>query len=115
MAASDIGDVYTALQLFDHAVECWQPGADQVGVVAGPEEAFGAAEQTGAVIVPAEPLARTEGLPDLLLVQPQRRDDLEGVDRRRFGFGIFEPSRQRELTANEERLTSSRPCASVNG
>ena len=54
MAAADVGDERAALQLVDDAVERGQPLGDQVGVVAGPEEALAALVDVVHVLVPAE-------------------------------------------------------------
>ena len=54
MAAADVGDARAALELRDDAVERRQPAADQVGVVAGPEEALAALEDVVDVLVPAD-------------------------------------------------------------
>src|SRR5580698_2740292 len=84
MSASDIGYVRATFELFDHAVQRWKPGRDQVGVVSGPEEALGATEQAGAVIVPAHAFTGTKSVAHLRLVDPQARHDLEcaGHERR---------------------------------
>lgn len=60
VAAADIGDARAALEFLDHAFQRGQPGVDQVGLVAGAEEAFGAAEQALAVVVPGDAPARAE-------------------------------------------------------
>ena len=79
VAAADIGHRRAPLELGDHAVERRQPLADQMRVVAGPEEPLGAAEQAGMMLVPADALAGAEGLGDLGLVVEHRGDDLVGA------------------------------------
>src|SRR4029077_17150504 len=55
VAAADVGDYCAPLQLVHDPVEGGQPGADQVGVVAGPEDPFAALVHVRYVLVPAEP------------------------------------------------------------
>jgi hypothetical protein len=50
--APDVGHLGSALQLVDDAVKRGQPRADQVGVVAGAEEAFGSLEEAGMMLTP---------------------------------------------------------------
>ena len=68
VAAADVGHLGAALELVDHAVERRQPLAQQVRLVAGPEEPLDAAEQAVAVLAPADALAGLEGLGQLRLV-----------------------------------------------
>ena len=79
MAAADVGHARARLELLDDAVERRQPRLDQVGEVAGAEEALGALEQVVVVLVPAEALAAAEALGDVRLVLDDRREQLEGA------------------------------------
>ena len=54
MAAADVGDPGAALEALDDAVERGQPGRDEVGVVAGAEEALAAVVDVMVVLVPAD-------------------------------------------------------------
>src|SRR5581483_11121297 len=59
--APHVGDPATGPQLLDHAGERGQPLVHQVRGVAGAEEAGGAREEVGVVLVPAHPAAVVEG------------------------------------------------------
>ena len=96
MAAADVGDLRAAPRSFASTPS--SAGihvGDQVGVVAGPEEALGAAEQAGVVLVPAEPVAAPEGLGDLV-----------GSSRTSSAITSKPPGRKAGLSssANAERL-----------
>jgi hypothetical protein len=54
VAAADVGDPGALLELCDDAVERGQPRVDEVGVVAGAEEALAALVDVMVVLVPAE-------------------------------------------------------------
>src|SRR3546814_4474319 len=60
--AADVSGLATGLQPLDHAVERRQPLMQQVRVVAGAEETFGAVEQAGVVFAPFHALAAAEVL-----------------------------------------------------
>src|SRR3546814_1843567 len=60
--AADVSGLATGLQPLDHAVERRQPLMQQVCVVAGAEETFGAVEQAGVVFAPFHALAAAEVL-----------------------------------------------------
>ena len=77
MAAADIGDPCTAIELFDHAVQCGKPFLHQMGLVAHAEEARHSAEQAVASFVIAGGAAVTEGLAHLGLVDHHRLANLE--------------------------------------
>ncbi len=68
---SHVRDVPACFELGHHAVECRQPLGHQMGVVAGPEEAFTAFVHVVHVLVPPEAIAA-----------PRLLDDLRGVDHR---------------------------------
>ena len=72
VAAADVHDLGAALKLFGHAVERRQPVGDQVGLVAGAEEALDAAEQAVVVVAPAQLLAGLERRGELRLVVEHR-------------------------------------------
>jgi hypothetical protein len=55
MAAANVGDVGAAGQLVLDPVQGRDPGADQVGHVAGAEEPLAAGEDVRVVLVPADP------------------------------------------------------------
>ena len=63
MAAADVRHAGAALELLDDAVERRQPRDDEVGVVAGAEEALAALVDVVDVLVPAEALRRFERCP----------------------------------------------------
>ena len=77
MAAADVGDARAALELLDDAVERRQPRADQVGVVAGPEEPLAAVVDVVVVLVPADAGAAADGLGDARRVEHRAERDLE--------------------------------------
>ncbi len=62
MAAADVGDARAGAQLRLDAVERRDPRVDEVGDVAGAEEALGALEQRVVVLVPADAGAGAERL-----------------------------------------------------
>src|SRR5207247_9123321 len=62
-----------------HAFEGGDPGRRQVGVVIRAEEALGADEERGVVLVPADTLAGAEGGGDLGLVLEEGGQDLEAA------------------------------------
>lgn len=61
MAAADVGDAGAAFELLDDAVERGQPLVDNVGLVAGPEEARDGAEYAAGAVAPADATAFDEG------------------------------------------------------
>ena len=77
MAAADVRDLPAALQLLDDAVERREPGREQVGVVAGPEEALAALEHVVVVLVPADALPALRTLDDPRRVDHRAERDLE--------------------------------------
>ena len=77
VAAADVGDAGAALEPLDDAVERGQPGRDQVGVVAGPEEALAAVVDVVVVLVPADAGAAARGIGDARRVQHAAERDLE--------------------------------------
>src|SRR3546814_9338331 len=83
--AADVSGLATGLQPLDHAVERRQPLMQQVCVVAGAEETFGAVEQAGVVLAPFHALAAAEVLRRALHRMEGGLDDDVGardVDRR---------------------------------
>ena len=58
--AADVGDGRAGLELRLRAVQRRDPGLDQVGLVAGAEEALGALEEPGVVLAPGMPAAGRE-------------------------------------------------------
>ena len=79
MAAAHIGDLCPGFQLRLHAVERRNPRAEKIGVIAGAEKPFGAAEQALVVFVPADAAAGLERRGDLVLIHPQRLHHLESA------------------------------------
>ena len=77
MAAADIGDLPTALQFFDHTVQCGKPFLHEMGLVAHAEEARHSAEQAIASFVIAGSAAVTESLAHLGLVDHHGLANLE--------------------------------------
>ena len=71
--AADVGDGGAGPQLVFHAVERRDPGRDQVGDVAGPEELLAAGEDVLVLLVPAQAGAGAERLGDPRL-GPQRAE-----------------------------------------
>ncbi len=65
MPAADVGDERAGLELVAHAVERRHPRVDEVGVVAGAEEALAADVHVGVVLVPAVARAATGGVDDV--------------------------------------------------
>ncbi len=65
------------LELPHHAVQGGQPGSDEVGVVAGPEEALAALVDVVDVVVPADALAAPGRLGDARRVVHRAEGDLE--------------------------------------
>src|SRR5207237_990386 len=63
--AADVGDHGSRLELGLDAFERRDPRAHQVRVVAGAEEALGALEEVGLVLVPADAFTGAEALHDL--------------------------------------------------
>src|SRR5262249_16701449 len=61
MAAADVRSLGALFQLGADAPKGRQPLIDEVGRVARAKEPLGAAEETGAVLVPADALAALEG------------------------------------------------------
>src|SRR3546814_14273221 len=62
VAAADVGDQRTGLQLRDRAVELRQPLLDQAAAIGVAVEARDAAVQAAVVVAPGNPLAAAEGL-----------------------------------------------------
>src|SRR3546814_7084663 len=77
MAATDIGDAGASFELGLNPVERRNPLRDQMRGVARPEEALGAAEQAGIVLMPADAPTRPERLRDLRLVAEHASDEVE--------------------------------------
>ena len=77
VAAADVGDARAALELGDDAVERRQPRADEVRVVAGPEEALAAVVDVVHVLVPADAVAAAHRLLDPRRVDHRAERDLE--------------------------------------
>src|SRR5207247_2400622 len=77
------------MELLLDAVERWQPAADKVGAVAGPEEALAAGEHIRVMLVPSEALAGTERFGDLRLRLQRAESELEraGGEDRSVGVG----------------------------
>jgi hypothetical protein len=67
-------------QLLRHPVEGGDPLRDEVAATAGPEELFGAAEQLGIVLVPAESAPAAQRLGDPVAVAVDGRDDVVAAD-----------------------------------
>jgi len=95
VAATDVGDAGAALEFGDDAVKCGQPGADQVGVVAGPEEALAPVEDVMAVLVPADAGAAAGGVGDPRCVEHRAQGDLEEAGQ--VGGTVFLGQRKRLL------------------
>ena len=74
---ANVRDLGAAFEFLAHAVERRDPLGDEMGLVAGAEEPFGAAEEAVVVLVPPHPFARPERLGDLLPVGVERLDQLE--------------------------------------
>ena len=79
VAAADVGDLRSALQLLHHAVQSRQPSGEEVRPIARPEEALDAAEQAVATIAPADAFAGAEGLLETRLVGEHRRERVEAA------------------------------------
>src|SRR6516162_1271503 len=77
MAASDISDASAAFQLRHHPVECRQPIADQIVLIAGAEKPSSRAEQTGALVAPRDATAVLERGLDFFQVGLDRRHSAE--------------------------------------
>ena len=77
VAAADVGDERAPLQLVHDPVEGGQPRADQVGVVAGPEEPLAALVHVRHVLVPAEPGPGARRVDDVRGVGHRAEGDLE--------------------------------------
>jgi hypothetical protein len=69
VAAADVGHQRAALQLLHDAVERRQPGGEQVGVVAGSEEALAAVQHVVVVLPPAEAGAALRHVGDVRRVE----------------------------------------------
>lgn len=72
MTASDISDATATFKLGDHPVESRQPFADDVVLVAGPEEPGDGAEHAGALIAPCHTTAVLESGLDFFKVGMDR-------------------------------------------
>ena len=77
VAAADVGDRCTLLELCHHAVERGQPRTDQVVIVAGTKESLGAAEQAAVLLVPAKALAALECVGNARFGAEAGGDDVE--------------------------------------
>jgi len=66
VAAADVGHLGAPFELLQDAFERREPGGDEVGVVAGPEETLAAGEDVVAVLMPADadPFAVPDGTAD---------------------------------------------------
>ena len=111
VAAADVGDAGAALQPLDDAVERRQPRADQVRVVAGPEEPLAALVDVVVVLVPADAEAAAGGLGDLRGVEHGPERDLEepGQVGRAVCVGQRDGVLGREAEAAVRRSRRSRP------
>jgi hypothetical protein len=102
MATADVGDLGTLLEPRHHPIECGEPCTDQVGAIAGPEEALGAGEEARMVICPRQRAVAAHRGDQLVLVQihagqndrPARHVDRGVLVRKRHGllFGQPEPA-----------------------
>jgi hypothetical protein len=72
MPASDVGHRDAGPESGFDAIQRRKPCRHQIGVVAGAEEALGAAKQAGTMFVPAETLAGAEGFGDFRLILEHR-------------------------------------------
>src|SRR5207302_4522787 len=77
VSAADVGDPRAALELRDDAFERGQPRADEIRVVAGPEEALAALVDVVAVLVPTVTLTAPGRLGDPGRVDHRSERDLE--------------------------------------
>ena len=75
--ASDVGDRGALVELVDDAVECRQPGVDEVGLVPGSEEPLGAAEESFVVFAVVDALPGAERLGHLRLPEVARGQHFE--------------------------------------
>ena len=104
VAAADVGDAAAVFELgFHRAVaQGGDPGGDKVGLVAGAEEAFCAAEEVVVVLAPADPPAGAERLGDQVDVRDRRGGDLEAAGREERVVGAGQ--RERLLLSEPELL-----------
>jgi hypothetical protein len=89
VAASDIGHPGASFQFRLDAFERRNPVRNQIGVVARPEEAFGAGEKTLRMLVPANAFPGSKRFGDLGFVEIGGLHDIErtGKESRRPLFG----------------------------
>ena len=75
MPAADVRHCGSGFELGHDALERRQPAGDQMGSVAGPEEALRSREQTGMMVAPGEGAVTAHGGDELVLVQEQAPQD----------------------------------------
>src|SRR5581483_6290168 len=80
VAAPDVRHQRALPQLRLHAIEGRNPGLDEMGLVAGAEEALDSVEQAVVVLVPANTRAAGKGLHELWLDTSGGHCGLEGAD-----------------------------------
>src|SRR5215813_582396 len=78
MAAANVGDLCAALKLRNNPIQCREPRADQIVVVAGSEEPSDRAEETGCMVAPRHPTTSLEDGLDLILAVNHRGHQVKG-------------------------------------
>ncbi len=96
MAAADVGHVGTGLEFLHDPFQRREPGGDEVGVVARPEEPLGAVEDVVTVFMPAKPGAAAGDLRDSRRIEDRPDRDLE--EARQVGRTVFIGQRHRLLS-----------------
>ncbi len=82
-------------QLLLDAIQRRNPTTHQVGGVIGTEEALGADEQIGIVLMPADALAGAEGFRHFRFIAQQRHEELKHA--RKLRRAVFHGKRERLL------------------
>ncbi len=72
-----VGYSCAALKFFFHAIQGRNPLGRKMRDIAGPKKPLRALEQSGAVLMPSDPLAGLKGVAHLGFVQHDRADDLK--------------------------------------
>ena len=87
MAAADVGDLGARPELLHDAVQRWQPSLNQVGGIAGAEEAIGRAEAARRLLAPWPAFSRLERVDGFLMRLVLGDDGLkEALQARRLTF-----------------------------
>ena len=105
-AAADVRNPCADAELLLDAVKRGDPGGDQVGVVAGPEEPLAAGGDAQVVLVPAESCAAAEALLDVRLGLDRGHGQLERAADKRWAVLVRQRHRLlgRELVPLRRRV-----------